>query len=381
MKLTHAQIKDAVEHFKEVVIKHPHLQLAMDELLFLLDLSPNVSIVNLVGPTGIGKSLLLTRIVEAVHTQYLDVMTADPDFMPIICTNAVASGHRLFDWKSLYRGALVAAGDRFAAVRNARHRKGEAPVLQFLQAGESQTAAEHRARLEEEFRLRRTRIWIIDEAQHAIFGGKSGHPGDQFDVMKSIAQNTGVKIVLAGPHEMEPALGTSGQLARRSSTVHFRRYLDDDPAHMKVFASVARTLLAHMRLKGIPALEKDVLALLYTGSAGCIGILKDWLAKAYGRALRTQDADTSAVLTLDHLRSTRLPARAMATIMADIHAEEEAARDGASDADYARIVLTPTAQAEPIRGPKARPQRGRVGTRRPGRDPVPSPRPAAGEAQ
>lgn len=368
MKMGPAQIKEAVDRFKALIVKHSHLQAAMDEVMFLLDLSPNVAIVNLVGPTGIGKTLLLERLVEAINGSCRAELESDPDFVPVIRTNAIASGYRLFDWKGLYRDALAAGGDPFAGMRKAPA-KGSGAASPFAYAGESGTAAELRSRLEKEFRLRRTRTWIIDEAQHALFGGKGGRPGDQFDVMKSLAQNSGVKIVLAGPYEMEPALGSSGQLARRSATVHFRRYRESDAHHMKSFAGVARTLFTHMGIEGHPALDKEVLALLYTGSAGCIGVLKDWFARALGSLLRELEEGQPAVLTLDHLRQTRLAPRAMETIMADIHSGEEAALGGVSDADYARIVLSAPSSVRPAHTPPSKP-RGRVGTRSPRRDPV-----------
>lgn len=221
-------------------------------------------------------------------------------------------------------------------------------------------------------RVRRTKIWIIDEAQHLVFGGRSGKPGDQFDVLKSIAQSAQVKLLLAGPHEMEPALGTSSQLARRSSTVHFPRYQSDNPEHMKTLACVANTLLAHTKVAGYPSVQES-LVLLYTGSAGCVGILKDWLAKAYGCALKDARDGASVELTLDHLRRTRLPANAMATIMEDIRREEEGVIDETTDADYARIVLgAPGADTTTGRKKRASCGASRVGTRRPVRDHVPT---------
>lgn len=149
MKLTKTQIKQAVEAFNQVTVKHSMLEATMDMVLFMLDLSPNVDIVNLVGPTGIGKSLLQSRIITAIHDDHREEMANDPDFVPIIRTLAVAAGHRLFDWKTLYRGALTEVGDPFARVRKARPGQ-EGATVPFKHAGESKTAAELRTRLEDE---------------------------------------------------------------------------------------------------------------------------------------------------------------------------------------------------------------------------------------
>ena len=351
MKLTKTQIRRATDSFKSVTVKHRLQTETLDLALFMLELSPNCDIVNLVGPTGIGKSFLQARVIASVHEDERANMAANPDLVPIIRTHALAAGHRLFDWKSLYRGALLELGDPFADDRKALAKwtvggeslTGETPKdvevkrARFDYAGESRTASELRMFLEREFRRRQTRIWIIDEAQHLVFGGKSGQPGDQFDVLKSIAQNAGVKLMLAGPHDMEAGLGSSSQLARRSITIHFPRYSNTDVEDMKTFAGVVMTLFKKMDVSGYPAVKEN-LSFLYSGCVGCIGLLKDWLAKAYGLALRDQTDDTKAVLTLDHLRATRLSIDSMQTIMYDIRREEERSKVSPSDADYERIV-------------------------------------------
>lgn len=373
MTRTKAQIQVAVELFDRVTVKHELQEEALEAVLFLLDLSPNTSIVNLVGPTGVGKSALQRRVFNTVVEDHRAEMEHDKDFVPIIRTPAMAAGYRLFDWRVLYGTALAELGDVFVAGRSNRgsYSKYDTDSSPFKRAGESKTAAGLRMRLEEEFRLRRTRIWVIDEAQHMIFG-RAGKPGDQFDVLKSIADRTGVKLLLAGPYEMEPALGSSGQLARRSSTVHFGRYLSTDSRHMKTFANVANTLLKSMELPGFPSVHES-LPLLYAGSAGCIGILKDWLARAYGRALRHQPDERAPMLTLEDLRRTRLSTKAMETIMADIRSAEDGAQGDAVDDDYERIVLGPATlrgRRSPhplVVGGKGR----RVGVRGPARDPVP----------
>lgn len=351
MKLTKTQIKRATDSFKGVTVKHRLQTETLDLALFMLELSPNCDIVNLVGPTGIGKSFLQARVIASVHEDERGNMEANSDLVPIIRTHALAAGHRLFDWKSLYRGALLELGDPFADERKALAKSTisgefltgdlqkdvEAKRTRFDYAGESRTASELRMFLEREFRRRQTRIWIIDEAQHLVFGGKSGQPGDQFDVLKSIAQNAGVKLMLAGPHDMESGLGSSSQLARRSITIHFPRYNNIDVEDMKTFAGVIMTLFKKMEVAGYPSVKEN-LSFLYSGCVGCVGLLKDWLAKAYGLALRDQTEDTKTMLTLDHLRATRLSIDSMQTIMYDIRCEEERSNVSPSDADYEKVV-------------------------------------------
>lgn len=338
MKLTKAQIQQAVESFKLVTVKHALQESTLEFVLFMLQGSPNVDIVNLVGPTGIGKSQLQKRIIGCIQGEAEELMKADSDLVPIIRTHALAAGHKLFDWRSLYRGGLSEVGDPFSDSRKAVPGKQAVVPERFRDAGESRTASELRMRLESEFRDRKVKVWIIDEAQHLVFGGRSGQPGDQFDVLKSIAQSSGVKLLLAGPREMEGGLGSSSQLARRSVTVHYPRYRNDNADHMKTFANVVATLFSKMDVAGYPAVMAN-LKFFYAGSAGCIGIAKDWLAKAYGLALREQTKDERAVVTREHLQRTRLSLKSMDSIMADIRLEEESVRDVGTDKDFERVVF------------------------------------------
>ena len=383
MKLTKAEIKQAVDTFKEVTVKHELLNSTFELVMFMLELSPNCDIVNLVGPTGVGKSLLQSQVLAHVYAEERGRTEADLNYVPIIRTLASAAGHRLFDWKSLYRGALVELGDPFAQNRKALpgSTKG-API--FAYAGESRTASELRMYLEAEFRKRGTKFWIIDEAQHLVFGGRTGKAGHQFDVLKSIAQSAGVKLLLAGPHEMEQGLGSSGQLARRSFTVHFPRYRTTELGQVKEFAAVAFTFFKKMNVAGFPSVRENA-PFLYSGSAGCVGILKDWLAKAYGLALRDQAEAQLAIVTLDHLRETRLSPGSMQAIMNDIRMEEELHQRSATDAEYDKIVAGLAAVGLPGesllgRGGKSRvPPSRRVGLRATHvRDPVPTAAPAQG---
>ena len=138
------------------------------------------------------------------------------------------------------------------------------------------------------------------------------------------------------------------------------------------------TLFKKMDVSGYPAVKEN-LSFLYSGCVGCIGLLKDWLAKAYGLALRDQTDDEKAVLTLDHLRATRLSIDSMQTIMYDIRCEEERSKVKASDDDYEKIVSGVPAKRLALRRYRIK-SKARVAVRALGyRDPVPSVAPANDE--
>lgn len=366
MKAISTETELAVAAFKAVTIDHSVQSSTKDLVMFMLSLSPNVDIVNLVGPTGVGKSVLQVQVAKALVEQARDRMLEDPSHVPIIRTYALAAGHKQFSFKSLYVGALFALGDPFAGRRKAAP-VGTAPIMR-LYPGETPSTADLRMCLEVEMARRGTRVWIIDEAQHLVFGGKSGQPGDQFDVLKSIAQTAGIKLLLSGPDEMEDGLGTSPQLARRSVTVHYRRYLHTSTDDMTECASAVETLFTKMGVRGYPSVLENA-PFYYAGCAGCIGILKDWMAKAYGFALMLQPDVTKLDITLEHLRQARLSARDMQIVMNDIRRAEEKLANAPTDDDYLRIVTGPASEdAKPptARENRPKPARAKSGSIKPG---------------
>lgn len=368
-------VRVTIEHFDRVTVKHMLQEACKSRIQFLLDYSPSTELVALVGPTGVGKTTIAERINEALYEQHKDRMRSDPDFVPVLWTVAIASGHRQFSWKELYRDALVILKDPFAD----DGRSG--PVSERLVIAndrESATTARMRTRLEHELRVRGVKYWVIDEAQHCAMGGQSGAPEHQLDVLKSIAQRTGVKLILSATYELVRHLPSSGQLARRSEVVPFHRYLADDPEHMKEFTKVLISLFRILRVE-FPSVKEN-LKMLYVGSIGCVGIAKDWIARAYGRAVQ----DGVNQITLAHLKQTRMSECELRRIMMDIDKGEQDCSRGGNDGDESAlerlIFKKPTAPKRPsgqsatdisetTSKKKAAPA-SKPGVRRPGRDKV-----------
>jgi AAA domain len=283
--------------FNELSLKHHMQDQALKKAEFLIQFCPNIRFVTIAGPTGVGKTHLLSRLATSLEKIYSIENTDAPSAISCISTIAVAAGAKQFDWRRFYIDALEALRDPFAKTRP----KTNLEQSRFKAINESASAGELRAQLEAELRMRNTKVWIIDEAQHQLTGGKKGEPGDQFDVLKSISQTTNTKLVLAGTYDLPNFLSYTGQVMRRNSTVHLPRYHYQSSSDVKNFSSVALTLLKHLYLKT----NIDVASnfdLLYLGSLGCVGVLKDWLAR--GRAMAIFKG--SDVLTIEHLKETML---------------------------------------------------------------------------
>lgn len=303
---------ERLEAFHALRIKHPKQQDALDRIKFLLNYSPSVELVVLAGPSGAGKSTLLRHLVELFDASRVRQRDDDPARIVILYSVAVASGHRAFDFRRLYRDALKALRDPFVA---ARGRGSDEPRV--VLHGESRGSARLREDLEEEMRKRGVMYWVIDEAHHIVRGGKSGAPGDQYDILKSLAQTTGAKLVLSGTYDLPEYLASSGQLARRSETVQIARYHWTTASDRDIFLKVVSKLFKTMGLREWPDVKINA-ETLFAGAIGCVGIFKDWAARALALALQ----QGSEVLTMEHMHATRLSQQQLETILDDIEEGE-----------------------------------------------------------
>jgi energy-coupling factor transporter ATP-binding protein EcfA2 len=362
--------------FDQLTVKHPKQNAALERAVFLLTRCANVDFVILAGPTGAGKSHLLKRLFQEVNKFYAPQVAKDPSMVPILGTLAVADGAKKFGWKRLWNDGNAGLNDPFLEARS--WRTSSDPKARY--ANESITVAVAREAFEHELRLRKTRAWAIDEAQHLLLGGSAGAVGDQFDVLKSVSQVTPVKLVLCGTYQLPKLLSYSGQVMRRSATVTLAPYDLASASDRREFAGVCKALLAHLPGDS----ELDPMAYvedLFFGTLGCVGVLKDWMARAWAHS-----HFKSKPLTMDDFKATRLPAETLISMHDEIvageqmnslssemqyreqvkaHSEKKSVRRPLSKSGTAAAgVAVPRPSGAGIHG------RRRVGERLPGRDPV-----------
>jgi hypothetical protein len=126
-------------------------------------------------------------------------------------------------------------------------------------------------------------------------------------------------------------------------------------------ASVAKALLQSLPLEGFPD-PKEHCKELFFGTIGCIGVLKDWI----GRAWALSHFSGSRVLTLDHLAKTRLPPQTLLAMNDEILAGESQCSQ-ALEGDFRAAVVG--GARGPVKVERALGRR-KPGTRNPSRDPV-----------
>ncbi len=337
MSMTYRQAcKHRIAEFENLRIKHKRFDEVMQQALHKI-LDSSTKIINIVGPTGVGKSMFIRQLEVAVVNAMCAEMAADPNMAPFITTTAVSEGHHGFDWKVFYQEALVELRDAFARLPSA-HAAARRPfeTLLPLNGRKMSTTAALRGRLELELKRHGTVVWCVDETQH-ILKVKSGPPKAQLEVLKSIAQRGHSKLCLVGPPNLKNLLYCSGELSRRSATILFPRYRHQCEEDLLQFASVAESFFKAMRIKSTPNVKSN-LDLLYNGSLGCIGILKDWCRDALSSAVSRYESLDDVCVTLDDLRQTVLDELGLQTIQEEIQCFERSIEGGDIETKLDEIV-------------------------------------------
>jgi AAA domain len=245
------------------------------------------------------------------------------------------------------------------------------PIPPRSRFGAKSTLDDYRYGLEQALRFRRPAAVMIDEAQHLAKMASGRRLLDQLDVIKSIANRTQTAHVLYGTYDLLSFRNLNGQLSRRSVDIHFPRYRAECSEDRKAFITVLRSFAQHLPLAEPPDLANDW-EFLYERSIGCIGLLKQWLARALSVSLRKEQGTMSRA----DLEGQALGISQIDKILAEASEGESRLTDSTEAATQLRKRLGLTCQSG---NPKAmhetraqtarvRHPRHRPGQRRPVRD-------------
>ncbi len=167
-------------------------------------------------------------------------------------------------------------------------------------------------------------------------------------------------------------------MSRRSIEICFPRYHPEHEDDVRAFKSVLLTFQRHLPLDQEPDLVGRY-EYLYERSVGCVGVLKNWLNRALAAALE----DEQTTLLHKYLEEHSEPTRKLLRMAREIREGEDALVEKAKERTELRTFLGMRARpgekgvgggepGETQQQAKPRPQRqrGRVGQRKPTRDPV-----------
>jgi hypothetical protein len=275
--LLHQPPADRLAWFRQKVIRHPHLDTAFQSVQDAIRAPAGATLILVIGATGIGKTTLRLRLERQLITDAQTRMASDPAHMPVVSVEAIAPEQGTFNWRDYYLRALQALEEPLLDEKRAAPHAPRHPR-------QRPTTATLRRALEQCLQQRRPTAFLIDEAQHLKKVGSGRRLLDQMDTLKSLAQTTQTLHVLFGTYDLLTLTNLSAQLGRRSREIHVPRYhLDQADEHL-AFRNVLYTFQQALPLPEPPDLVGQV-EQCYAQSAGCVGVLKDWLNRALALAL------------------------------------------------------------------------------------------------
>lgn len=315
--LLQASIDERMAYFvDEVIVDHPVLREALDNLDELAYPFLDQRVILLLGGSGVGKTALLRKLVYRRHLRRAEAMHADRKLVPAFLVEVRAPDKGGFHFSSLYRDslALMSAAlihKTLPIVLRPTHRKTMLSIA-VEQAGRRISADALETRFNENLIDRGVEVAGLDEAINLFKIGRfrsererKQQLKDQADKLKTFVNTTPTTLVLAGAYDFYEMTLTSGQNARRSVIVHMEPYT---AASLAGFIEALLGLLSHLPIDH----EIDVkvhATELFLQSLGCIGTLKNILSRALLRALRA-----GVKLTMEIIRKCYFSAAQLAVM-------------------------------------------------------------------
>jgi hypothetical protein len=260
-----------LEFFASKFALHRNLEGVMGAISELMDPISKARTITLIGPTGVGKSMLGTKIAEAIVRHYHGAPSAS-DIQCIYVEAQSDKGIKTYDWGGLY-SSILRGGLEVDVERKVEYiQKGGELVI-----GSVGTIPAKKFACGEMAKHRNTKLVTIDEAAHILV---SSDYKSTMNTLKSLSQlMKSSKVLLIGPYDLLNLLKLEGQVRRRSPIVHFKRYSSKKKGDIAEFGRVLSEFLSFWPCADVPPLMQYVQQLMES-SCGCIGILKDMLDQA-----------------------------------------------------------------------------------------------------
>lgn len=301
------------QHFKKVIANHRLMKSACKEITDAINQGIEGTIVLLYGPAGTGKSTVLREVEAQVIKAALPRL--NPGCIPFLRMVAPAPDNGNYDWRDHYTRALLALNE--VLIENKIIFADSGKVIKRVNA-RGVDRSEQRRIYEDALKYREVKVVGIDEAHHLLRISKGRKVYDQMECIKSLGVLTEAIHILAGTYQLLRLRSLSAQVSRRSVNIYFGRYIATIDADLCEFKNVIYTFQRQMPL----AEEPDILTILeylYTYSCGCVGVLKDWMTRAYCLCLEEKHPK----LLLKHIEKTAMSLTDLDRLAIEIKEGEE----------------------------------------------------------
>ena len=360
--LLNKPIADRIKYFDSCKIQHAMLEDVSKKMEQALHSHASPKIILIAGPTGVGKTTLASTLHNRIFDQYADQMERERDFVPILKVNAIAPNGASFNWKDFYIRVLGVADEPLIERKvHTRRQLSFFPDDRQDSIHQKEATDVLRRSVENCLRKRRTKYLIIDEAHHVLMVNNPQRLEFQFEALKSLANETQATIILVGTYRLLDIRDQSGQLVRRSEIIHFPRYDHHQKEDQIGFVQALDTLAGRLPLDEFPDLQANA-EHFYHRTVGCVGILKEWLSRAYARHLETNNKK----FNWEFIEKFALSVKALETIAGEALLGEEKLRDN----PVADLINLLNSGQLPTTSKRTKKSNTAVGKRSPVRDPV-----------
>ena len=365
--------REKFEAFVSYKAGHRMMGEKADEVMRLLDGAIEPLLIFIFGPTGVGKSTLVTDLQRRLIEKYRPEMEANPGRFAYVSVEVPAPDTATaFSWRAYYADILVALEDPLINKKvnypMGGIRRGDDGKI-VMNTGTT-TAALSRAMVQA-LKLRKPGAVILDEAEHLleVSGGKRFL--DHLKLLRSIANLTRIPHILVGTYGLLDFMDLNETLRRRSKKVHMPRYDAERKEDQRAFNLVVAKFQGKLPCSCNLLAHSDY---LFEGSIGCIGLLKVWLSAAVSTVLR----ENRVAMTLEDLKNHALPPNDL-YLMLDAAVKGEAHLTADPNAwEMVQAMLRPTKAKKDADARKAAHYAKKIvkkgnqspGERAPARDPV-----------
>ncbi|GLV64670.1 ATP-binding protein [Bacillus mycoides] len=298
-------------------VEHPIMENIVEDLVERIKNPAGSNLIMVVGPTGVGKTTVQELVVRKIYQWALEQKDMN-NRIPITGLELPSPELGRFNWKAYYKRALEALNEPLIDFKVDYDSFKKDDSRTRISPYDKRTSPELRRSLEKAFYYRRPLAFLIDEAQHFsnIANGKTLHL--QLDVIKSLANISGVLHILVGHYELADFINLSGQLSRRVTDIHFARYNATNIDELKHFVNVIANLQKQLPLEKEPDLINHY-DFIYERTLGCVGILKDWLSRCLISALNNGEV----TISLHSLKKCALSISKIEVMMEEIKIGED----------------------------------------------------------
>ena len=279
---------------KNLIVSHPAFDATLKAAKDAIDPGLDQNMVNLVGPSGIGKTALTKLLVSQINEKFLEQFPDDKVSIPAIWLEADAPEEDEFEWKYLYMDLLQELhAPLIESTLPLTERASGAAGIRTTIAPESSSALPTtgalRRRAKTNILLRKNQLIVIDEAK-SLFTVNPNLPEDKTrlrlerkaETVRSLVNRSPATLLLTGTFTLLDAVNLTGPLARRGNTVYFSPYEATEEG-LKGFSIGLLGLLAHIPSTWKLDVQK-LLPVLFEQALGQIGmtrhILHKWMRKS-----------------------------------------------------------------------------------------------------